>query len=138
MPADRALRGTMIAFRLGCIALVALGVGLAWWTHDADWVDRCGNLIVSLALVLTFVQFKYEVRHGSTEAFARKRAAAMLHERRASGMIGDGVIERAGDEARRQIEHGRAYILLNTLLAAAIGELISVFGGLVFRLVMPG
>ena len=128
------LRPLVNQFRLVCLLVLGLGVMMAIRTHDAHWVERGGKLIVACSLILTFVQFRYEVMHASTESDAARLAAAVADERSVPRSARDTLPSQSRDEARHRIDEARAYLLQNTLVAAAMGEVVSAFGGLLFEL----
>jgi len=128
--ADLPLRRFVWIFRLACVVLLALGVALAVETHEEHWVERGGKVVVAMALLLTYFQFRYEVTHAKEEELARHTAAQLLRQK--PFVSADQRIEvenKVGTIARTRFDADRAYILVNSLTFAIVGELVSAFGG---------
>jgi hypothetical protein len=128
------LRPLVNQFRLMCFAVLFLGVWISLKTHDPHWVERSGKLIVACSLILTFVQFRYELSHASAENVAGRVAAAVAEERGVAGTARDALPLRSREEARYRVDEARAYLLQNALVSAALGEMVSAFGGLIMEL----
>ena len=127
----RALRRGIWVFRIVCATVLAIGAAATLETGEEHWVERGGKVVVALALVLTYAQFRYEVKHAGAEDGARETAAHLIE--RKTFVTPDqeiDVLNRVTTIARSRYDADRAYILLNALAAAAIGELVSAFGGL--------
>jgi hypothetical protein len=87
-----------------------------------------------MALLLAYLQFRYEVAHVKEEETARRTAAQLLEQRQfvsADSQI--EILNRIEAVVRTRYDADRAYILLNSLAAAVVGELVSAFGGLTLR-----
>ena len=123
------LRRAIWAFRIVCVIVLALGVAGTVSTHNEHWVERSGKVIVALALMLTYLQFRYEVRHAADEKMAHERAEQLLQGRQ---LVSPGqkvaILDEIETTIRTRYDADRSYILLNALAAAAVGELVSAFG----------
>jgi len=123
------LRRSVLIFRLACVIVLALSTARAVAIDDAHWVERGGKVVVAIALLLTYLQFRYEVSHGKEEETARHTAAQLMGQKPFVSAEQRFEIEnKVATMARRQFETDRAYILVNSLAFAIVGELVSAFG----------
>lgn len=139
-PVPQAVRGSSTPhslvpiLRLVACAVVAAGALVAYQTGDGHWVEKSGKLVVALSFLLTYAQFRFEVRHEEDPV------AIKVDEFAARG-VGPDEQERIGERARvtrrSRYDGTRSYILKNALVVAAVGELLSAFGGDLFYLAMP-
>jgi hypothetical protein len=135
MAVGNRLQVWMWVFRIACAIVLATGATATLRTHEEHWVERSGKVLVALALILTYAQFRYEVEHQNVEQTARDTAAHLLKRKVFVGPERQGdVLNRVKNAARTRLDAERLFILLNALAVAAIGELVSAFGGLVLEI----
>jgi len=126
---------TLWFFRAVCVGAVGMCVFIAVYTGDGHWVERSGKVIIALSLLLTYAQFRFEVSYESFPHAAAEKARALLEGRGLSEAERVNITTRTLEQARTGIDSTRRRLLLNALVAVAVGELVSAFGEVVFRLV---
>jgi hypothetical protein len=135
MAVGNRLRIWMWVFRIVCAIVLAAGATVTLKTHNEHWVERSGKVLVALALILTYGQFRYEVEHQNVEHTAHETAARLLKRKVFVGPERQiDVLNRVQNAARTRLDAERSFMLLNALATAAIGELVSAFGGLVLEI----
>jgi hypothetical protein len=135
MAGTRRLRQTVWGFRAVCVATLLAGVIATAKTGDDRWVERSGGMLVAMSLILSYVQFRYEIAHRAAEHAVLERASRLVKQKMFVGQGDqDAVLKNVGTTVRQALEAERAYILVNALLTAALGEVVSAFGGLAVQL----
>lgn len=131
------VRWVLLAFWGACAIVLVVGAMASLRTEDEHWIERCGKVVVAMALILTYLQFRYEVEHASAERVAVDTAAAAIRRKQVVAPQQQArLLRRVATLTRSRLEADRGTILLNALMAAALGELVSAFGGLAVRFVM--
>jgi hypothetical protein len=133
---QRNLKWIVWIFRGMCFLVIVGGIAIGMRTHEVEWVNRSGDVLVAMSLILTFAQFVYERQQAPLIAAAVQRAGELMKKRELIPGEYAETLLKVRLEATERYETMRFYILLNTLIVAAAGELISAFGGVLLHLTM--
>ena len=124
-----------VVFWLAVASVLAGGVLSALLSGSAECIPRSGKIVVTISLLATYAQFRFEGWFHVRESKLREYVERVVRERGLTTSDAARMRRDAAAAASQAFETARRDLLIAALLAAGLVELVAAFGDLAFEAV---